>query len=183
MRQLLFILISCISFASCKSAFEHNKAGMEKLSAELIEEFGAEAWYTSIELENAGSSDDLVSVQQTNDPNSLKQEQWVQAHGFWNKAANVTLTIQGAEPKSFMFQLNKDMSLSKLGELIETSTKSLQEKDVKDTELTLASMKASNQMNTKQEGFYYSVILRNKADGKSFRFIYDINGKLKSLDE
>ena len=177
-------VVICLFLFSCKSGFEHNKAGMEQLNKELIDEFGANAWYTSIELENSGSSSDIITVDQTNDPNSLKQEQWSQFHGFWEKKANITLSIEGAEPKSFMFQLDKEVSLPKLGELM-VQAKSLlsDKKQFKDGEVVLAQVKARNQMNNKEEGIYYTISVKSKAAGKSFLFVYDINGALKNIVE
>jgi hypothetical protein len=185
MRRLKTMLLCALPFLlfSCKSGFEHNKAGMEKLAKELKEEFGPEAWYTSIELANSGGSDDVVTVDQTKDPNSLKQEQWSQFHGFWDKKADITLSIQGAEPKSFMFQLDKEVSLTKLGELMEQSTKQLQEKGIEDAQVILAQIKASNQMNTKAEGIYYSISLQSKKKAKSYNFVYNLDGSLKNLNE
>ncbi len=186
MRASKFILIFffCCLLFSCKSGFEHNKAGMEQLNAELKKEFGPEAWYTSIELVNSGGSDDIVTVDETQDPNSLKQEQWSQFHGFWEKKADITFSIQGAEPKSFMFQLDKEVSLAKLGELMEQSVSQLKaEKNVDDAQVVLAQIKASTKMNTKQEGLYYSLSLQSKKSGKNYNFVYSIDGKLKTLNE
>lgn len=186
MRLLKTALLCSLPFLlySCKSGFEHNKAGMEKLNKELKEEFGAEAWYTSIELANSGGSDDVVTVDQTKDPNSLKQEQWSQFHGFWDKKADITLSIQGAEPKSFMFQLDKEVSLPKLGELIVLSQKKLaDEQDAGDSQLILAQIKASTQMNTKAEGIYYSISLESKKKNKSYNFVYNLDGSLKVLNQ
>lgn len=182
--KLLVTFFFSLLLYSCKSGFEHNKAGMEKLNAELKKEFGAEAWYTSIELVNSGGSDDIVTVDQTKDPNSLKQEQWSQFHGFWEKKADITLSIQGAEPKSFMFQLDKEVSLAKLGELMEQSRKRLlDEKKVDDSQVVLAQIKASSKMNSKQEGLYYSISLQSKKGNKSYNFVYNIDGNLKTLNE
>lgn len=182
--KLIIVLFFSLFMFSCKSGFEHNKTGMEKLNKELKEEFGADAWYTSIELVNSGGSDDVVTVDETKDPNSLKQEQWSQFHGFWEKKADITLSIQGAEPKSFMFQLDKEVSLSKLGELMEQSQKQLRdEKKIEDSEVVLAQIKASNKMNTKQEGLYYSISLQSKKTSKSYNFVYGMDGTLKTLNE
>jgi hypothetical protein len=182
--KTIVICLAPVLLFSCKSGFEHNKAGMEKLNKELKEEFGPEAWYTSIELANSGGSDDVVTVDQTKDPNSLKQEQWSQFHGFWDKKADITLSIQGAEPKSFMFQLDKEVSLGKLGELMEQSMKKLSvERGADDSKVILAQIKASNQMNTKAEGIYYSISFESKKKGKSYNFVYNLDGTLKSLNE
>lgn len=184
MSKLILMFLFSLCMFSCKSGFEHNRTGMEKLNKELKEEFGADAWYTSIELVNSGGSDDVVTIDETKDPNSLKQEQWSQFHGFWEKKADITLSIQGAEPKSFMFQLDKEVSLSKLGELMELSKKKLKEEEnIGDAEVVLAQIKASNKMNTKQEGLYYSISLQSKKSGKSYNFVYDIDKRLKTLNE
>ncbi len=183
-RKVGFIVLIVIFLYSCKSGFKHDSAGMTQLSSELKAEFGEDAWYTSIELVNNGGSDDLVTVDVTRDPNSLRQEQWTLFHGFWDKKANVTLTIQGAEPRSFMFQLDHEVRLSLLGTLMERSRKVLEEeKGIQDPQVLTAQIKSSNQMNSKQEGIYYSISLRGKKEEKSFNFVYDLNGTLKSRTE
>lgn len=179
-----FVLSFLLWICSCKSGFEHNQAGMEQLSQELKKEFGEDAWYTCIELVNSGGSDDIVTIDQTKDPNSLKQEQWSQFHGFWEKKADITLSIQGAKPESFMFQLDKEVGLGKLGSLMEQSKKQLlEEKKVDDGQVVLAQIKASTQMNTKQEGLYYSISLKSPKSGKSYNFVYNTEGTLKTLNE
>jgi hypothetical protein len=182
--KLIIAFFICVFISSCKSGFEYNRAGMEKLNGELKKEFGAETWYTSIVLENSGGSDDVVTIDETKDPNSHKQEQWSQFHGFWDKKADITLSIQGAEPKSFMFQLDKEVSLARLGDLMEQSRKQLSaEKKIDDGLVTLAEIRASNKMNTKQDGIYYSIVVESKKAGKSFNYVYDLSGKLKSESE
>lgn len=182
-RNSLSLLLLPLLLFSCKSGFERNKAGMEKLNAELKKEFGAGAWYTSIEIAGSGS-DDVVTIDQTKDPNSYKQEQWQQYHGLWDKKADITLTIQGAQPESFMFQLDKEVSLSRLGELMEQAQQKLRtEKQVDDGVITLAQAKASAQMNNKAEGIYYSLSIESKKARKSFNFIYKLDGSLKQLHD
>lgn len=181
---IINVCLCCLLLFSCKSAFEYNQAGMEKLNKELIKEFGADTWYTSIRLLGNKGADDQVIVDLSRDPNSLQQERWVQSVGFWNKDADITLSIQGAEPKSFMFRLDKEVSLSKLGSLIEQSRKKLQEdKHIEDGEVNMAQVESSNQMNSREQGIHYAVTLTSKKAGKSFYFIYKLDGSLKSIAE
>jgi hypothetical protein len=169
---------------SCADKIEHTKAGMETLNQQLKDKFGPDTWYTSIVLSNSGGSDDMVTVDQTKDPNSLTQEQWDLFHGFWEKRANITLQIEGAKPESFMFQLDKEVSLGRLGELMELSQKKLaEEREIKDSKVIIAQVKASNQMNSKEEGIYYSLSLHSEQGGKNYHFVYDLNGNLQSLNE
>jgi len=178
------LILFFLCFASCKSGFEHNRAGMEKLNTELKNEFGADTWYTSIELVNNDGSDDVITVDKTNDPNSLKQEQWSQFHGFWDKKANITLSIQGAEPKAFMFQLDKEVSLGMMGTLMERSVEKIRsEKNADDAQVVLAQVRASNQMNSKSQGIKYTVSVESKKIGKHYHFVYNLDGSLNALNE
>ncbi len=184
--NLYFVLMAFFAFClgSCRSGFEHNVKGMEQLNKELLDEFGADAWYTNIELINSGGSDDLISIEVTKDPNSFKQEQWIQFHGFWEKKANVTVTVRGAEPRSFMFQLGKEVHLSRLGELMQQSRETLErERGVQEPQVLTAQVKSGNQMNTKEEGIYYSITIRGKNDQKNYNFVYNLDGSLRSLNE
>lgn len=177
MRNTLLLLCFTMLFYSCKSGFEHNKAGLEKLGTELMSEFGADAYYTDMEIINNQGSDDVIMITQTKDPASMKQEQWAQYHGAWEKQADVTFTADGAAPKSFMFQLNREASLSTLGSLLETSEAQLaKEKQVEKPLLVMASIKSNNKMNTKESGIFYYITLRDPKAQKDYRFIYNLKG-------
>lgn len=171
-------------FSACRSGFEHNKSGMAVLDKEIKEEFGKDAWFTRIELSNKSGSDDAISLDMSKDPNSLQQEQWTQYHGIWNKEANVTLSVQGAEPKAFMFQLDKEASLPMLGELMEKSVAQLRtEKGIEDPQVIFGQIRSNHAMNDKHSGIMYHIAIESKKAAKSFYFIYDLDGHLVSLTE
>lgn len=156
---------------------------MQQLNKELKEEFGEDTWYTSIRLADDGG-DGQVIADLTKDPNTLQQERWVQSTGFWNKDANITLSVQGADPRSFMFRLDKEVSLPRLGNLIDQSRAYLRkERNVGDGMATLAQVESSNQMNTRAQGIHYNVVLHSKSTGKSYYFTYKLNGSLESMRE
>ena len=186
-RKALFSLLSllCITIFSCKSGFEPTKPGFEKISAELISKFDADAYYTDIELVNDKTSDESILVTETKYPATMKQEQWLRySGGEWEKQADVSFTADGADPKSFMFQLNKEVSLSKFSDLIDASKAQLaKEKNVKNAVLTGASVKSNNKMNSKETGIFYYVTLRDANSKKDYRFVYDLNGALRSMTE
>lgn len=177
-RFLLLLPVILITF-SCKSSFEYNKAGFEKMSGELIGKFGAEAYYTDLELIHNTGSDEAVMVTETNNPSSMKQEQWLRySGGEWEKQADVSFTAEGANPKLFMFQLNKDASLSKMGDLLQTSKDELlKEKNIKEPVLTAASIRSNNKMNSKETGIFYYFTLHDPSAQKDYNFVYDLKGK------
>ncbi len=61
--------------------------------------------------------------------------------------------------------------------------KLITEKGIDDSQVILAQIKASNQMNTKAEGIYYSISLESKKKGKSYNFVYNLDGSQKTLNE
>ncbi len=181
LRYFVIIPVVLLSFA-CKSGLEHNKAGFEKMSSELIGKFGADAYYTDLEMVANIGSEEGVMVTETKDPASLKQEQWLRyGGGEWEKQADVSFTAEGGDPKLFMFQLNKEVSLSKMGDLLQTSKDQLlKEKNVTDPAVIQASVKSYNKMNSKETGIFYYITLRDKSSQKDYNFVYDLKGILKS---
>jgi hypothetical protein len=183
-RYMLLFPFVLIMF-SCKSGFEYNKAGFEKINSELVGKFGAEAYYTDLELVHNTGSDEAVMVTETNNPSSMKQEQWLRySGGEWEKQADVSFTAEGADPKLFMFQLNKDASLSEMGDLLQTSKDQLlKEKNVAKPVLTAASIRSYNKMNSKDTGIFYYITLQDADTKKDYHFVYDLKGQLKSTLE
>jgi hypothetical protein len=171
--------------ASCKSGFEHSKAGMERLSEGLVAKFGAATYYTDIEFLSKPGSDDIVMVTETNEPASMKQEQWLQySGGEWEKQADVHFTADGADPKAFMFQLNKEVSLSKMGDLLEAAkAQLLKDKQVKAPVFVSAVVKSNNKMNSKEGGIFYYIILNDNIGKRDYQFVYDLQGNLQTSSE
>lgn len=186
-RNLGYLLLSSLVLImfSCKSGFEHNKAGFEKMNEELIHKFGADVYYTDLELVRNIGSDEAVLVTETSNPTSLKQEQWLRySGGEWEKQADVSFTAEGADPKLFMFQLNKEVSLSKMGDLLQTSKDQLlKEKNIKEPALIAASIKSNNKMNSKETGIFYYLTLQDPASKMGYNFVYDLKGKSMELVE
>ncbi|KAA5537329.1 hypothetical protein F0919_06550 [Taibaiella lutea] len=183
-----YILLICgiCSILSCGGKLEPNKTGFEKLQTELISKYGADAYYTDIQLTLTTESEVSALVTETKDPSSMKQEQWLRyGGGEWEKQADVIFSVQGAEAKSFMFQLNKEVSLSTMSDLLEKSKAQLaKEKQIKDPVFVSAVVSSKHQMNSKETGIFYYITLLDKASQKDYRFVYDLKGNaMSSLDE
>jgi len=179
-RHLFTCLLICLLAASCKTKYEQNAAGFRKLSTDLEDKFGKDAWYTSISLSKAGQDNEgyIVAADKTDDPSSLRQERWIKSGGMWEQAANVTMEVRGGKPADFMFRLNKEIDLSKLGNFIEIAQKKLEEdKKIKGT-LKLAVVSTNTTIINKAEKINYTVILDAPSDNNTFSFTYNSNGDL-----
>lgn len=181
----IFLVFGICGLLSCTSSLQPDKAGMEKLGTELISKYGAETYYTDIQITLDNESGVAVLVTETQNPNSLTQEQWLRyGGGEWEKQADVKFTAEGAEPRSFMFQLNKEASLSMMGDLLEKSRQQLKtEKQVSDPKFVSASVNSKHQMNSKETGIFYYLTLMDAASQKVYNFVYDLKGNaVGSLD-
>ena len=182
MKLIYLLTISlCLFATSCKTKYEQNAEGFKKLSTDLESKFGKDAWYTSISLSKAGDGNEgyIVAVDKTDDPSSLKQERWVKSGGMWEQAANVTVEVKGGQPSDFMFRLNKEIDLSKLGEFVTTTKKTLEEeKKITNATLKLAIVSTNNTILNKSEKINYTVILTAPEGGNTYSYTYNNRGEL-----
>lgn len=177
------LLLSVLLF-SCKTKYEYNAEGMAKLNQVLKEKFGADAWYTGVTIRTVSTDETAVIVEETKDPNSLKQEQWLKQSDSWEKLSNVTLQIHNGKPEDYMFQLDKQAGLSKLSDLIQQCRQKLSEvEQVDDGEITFASIKSVNEVHNRDERILYTVSFHSDSKDKSYSFVFDRNGKLKDFNK
>jgi hypothetical protein len=151
------------------------------MEQELNEEFGKDAYYTDIDVSFDESSGSWASVTVTKQPQSLKMGEWTLSQNDWNQSSEITLEIpDGTKASDFMFQLS-DISLTKLGELVEQSMKQLKtEKQIEHPKLDLASIDFPD--NGDINDAEYFVQLKPEHGGTSFSFSYKLSGELIEMN-
>jgi len=187
MKKIKSILVSTIviTFLSCGGGASDqpaNAEGFTNLENEIKNEFGDSAYFTDIFVSHDSSIGNIVSLTVTDAPETLKMTQWNLAKNSWTQSSEVVLELpEGTQAKDFMFQLDKKISLTKVGELIEKSAKKLEdEKNIKNPKLSNALIKMpKNGDITKME---YSITMKPENGGTSFRFYYALNGDLIKMD-
>lgn len=179
--KLLLIVIVGLSFTACKESPKFEKDGMLELNGKIKDKFSNDAWYTHINLKGSNDEINTIVLDVTNDPNSLKQEQWALESGFWEKKSNITLRIDAGQPTDYMFQLDKEVSFSKAHDLMQQSLEDLKNnEDISDNlEIRGLTIRSSEEMNSKEDGILYTVTIYNKDSSKSYSYVYYMNGKLK----
>lgn len=178
---LLFVatLLSCGGGASDQS---ENAKGFQNIENELKDKFGNDAHYTDLSIIRIDGIGNTISLTATENPKSLKMGQWNLSQDTWNQTSDVTIEVpEGTKASDFMFQLGEDISLSKLGELVEKSKAQLKkEKDLDNPVLKIASVKFpknGNLANTE-----YVVSLEPENGGTSFSFFYSLDGDLLNMN-
>ena len=175
---LVSVLTSCGGFGKHPATAE----GFSKIEQEIKDQFGDDAYFTDLTIINVKPLGNLANVTVTKDPESMKMGEWGQVNGAWQQNAEVTLEVPaGTKAKDFMFQLNEEINLRKMGELIEKSQAQLKsEKQLDNTVLSLASVKfPDNGDKSKAE---YMISLEPENGGTKFSFFYTLQGELTKMD-
>lgn len=188
--NLLSLSLGLLFMVSCGpnlSKYAHNGEGFAQLEEDFKAKFGADAYYTDISVTfTPGDSHESglgFKATVTNDPASLKMEEWVySSYTNWNNTADVTLEIEdGSNPVEFMYQLGSKFSLKKIGELIEQSKKKLTgEKQIENPVLNLAMMKTPDDTDASETEIV--IELNPENGGTTFTFRYDLDGNLLNFD-
>lgn len=182
MKKLAFLfLIFSASVLSCKSKYDQNEAGFAKLESDLKEKFGAEAFYTIINMSAAGDETMgyTIFMDKTDAADDIRQERWVLDGGSWMNAGYANMQIDRNDPKFYKFQLGKEVRLALLGELIEASKiRFTQDGKGSDPVMKLAQVNTNNTVQDADGKYQYTVKLAQKGEKEEHSYTYDRNGKL-----
>lgn len=183
--QLVLIALTLMLVCSCGNGISKQSAnaeGFANIEQELNSKFGNNAYYTDLSISYDRSIGNMISVTVTEDPESLKMGQWINSQDSWKQTSEITIEVpQGSKAADFMFQFNKTISLTKLGQLVEQSIQKLKnDKNLENPTLSIAGIHyPDNGDATKAE---YRVNLKPVNGGTTFNFYYKLNGELIEMD-
>jgi len=184
--KLLLTVITIFAFISCGSNSSDSQPatadGFLSIEKEIKSKFGDNAYYTDLTIVNNESIGNIIRVTVTDNPESLKMGEWVQSQNNWVQNSKVALEVpQGTKASDFMFQLNEKISLSKIGELVEKSSKELTaKKSLENPKLHMALINFPKNGNLSKT--VYAVKLKPETGGTTFTFSYTLNGDLIKMD-
>ena len=181
--KLMATIALIAAFTSCgKSTDSTSAEGFSAIEEEIKDKFGDNAYYTDLTITHNQSIGNIIGVTVTEAPESLKMGQWNLTQGNWRQNSDISLEVpQGSKAADFMFQLNDRINLSKLGDLVERSSKQLTaEKNLENPSLHMATIKfPKNGDVSKTE---YLVMLQPEHGGTTFTFRYALNGDFIEMD-
>lgn len=182
---VLFVFMVIIKLTSCSNSISNQPAtgeGFKAIENELKSKFGDNAYYTDLKIVYIKNIGNTVSTTVTTVPGSLKMGEWDLSQNIWTQRSEVTLEVPtGTKASDFMFQLNEDINLTKLGALVEKSLSKLTtEKNIDKPILSLAFVKfPKNGDESKTE---YAINLKPENGGTTFSFYYTLSGDLIKMD-
>ena len=173
-----FIILCTLFISSCAGKYNFSYLSLEKLNDDLKSKFGADAWYTSIVMKDNGKGNNIITVDFTDDPNSLRQEQW-ELRGEWEKVTDMTVRIEKGKPEDYMFQLDKEASLLRIEKLVNLSKDVMKREDnVSDAQLKVASIISNNLVSAQEERKVYTLSFYSNTTKKNYSFVFNLNGEL-----
>ena len=177
--MVLSVLMSC---GNGISKLPTNGEGFGAIENELKSKFGDNAYYTDLKILYINGIGNAISVTVTEAPESLKMGQWELSQNSWEQSSEVTLEVpEGTKAADFMFQLNDNINLTKLGDLVEKSSKQLiTEKNIENPTLDIAFINFPKNGDMAKTEYY--VKLKPKNGGTSFSFSYTLNGDLIKMN-
>lgn len=163
---------------SCTNeVFTKDAKGFNNIEQDLKAEFGEGAFYTDVSIEFNVENESFINVIVTKDPHSLKMKGFKNTNRDWLQASEVTLELEKGEIENYMFTLHDNVSVAKIGNLIDASIASLTTEESLEFALTKASVIAP--VNGKKEDMLYHIKLKT-TDNIFYNFWYDMNGDVSS---
>jgi len=177
---LTAILTACGGSGIDKQAA--NAEGFANIETAMKTQFGDDAYYTDLTIMYDESMGNYVSTTVTKDPESLEMGDWNFSMGTWTQTSEVTIEIpENTKAADFMFQLGADVSLEKMGELVEKSKSKLtEEHDIENPRLELAFVKFPDTGELADASF--SIQLEPEHGGTKFSFYYTLSGDFIEMD-
>ncbi len=180
-EKLVFVVLVAIFISSCGNNLSFDAEGFEGVEENLNSKFGNDAFYTELSIAYNKHAGAIISVTVTKNPSTLKMESWNFINSAWSQTADITLELSSGKAEDFMFNLNEEVDLGKLGELVEKSIKKLKdEKNIDDAVLSITSIMAPNDGDKSKMNYF--IILKPKNGGTDFYFTYNLDGTLEKFD-
>ena len=168
------------TFMSCVGASKQpvNAEDFGVFEQELQDVFGDDAFYTRLSIGFDHVIGSSINAIVTEKPESLKMGEWNMTKGSWKQHSEITLEVsEGSKASDFMFQLNDEFSLKKLGELVEKSIVQLKvEKKIKNPVLSMAYINFPDNGDVSKAD--YNIKLEPENGGTAFNFSYKLGGEL-----
>lgn len=161
----LLLLLSCNT-----SMYENNSEGFVNIENELKKKFGNNAYYTDIIIDLNTKKVTQIEVTQTTKPNSLKMQGWKLKKNTWKQFSEVDLTLKKGNIKDYMFQLNGEISLSKINEI----KKNIPVKGA----FYIKKISIISPENGDKSTLKYQLQVQQKNNNKKLEFNFDTNGYL-----
>lgn len=183
LKHILGILFTALLVASCGgNNVSDNAESFQEIENEIKSEFGKNAYFTEVSITHNESVGNIVGVTVTKEPESMKMGQWNFTSGNWQQNSEISIeTPAGSKAADFMFQLGNEVSLSKLGDLVEKSKEALsKEKDLKNPRLHLAFVKYPDTGDASK--VEYIVMLQPETGGTTFTYSYKLDGTFIEMD-
>ncbi len=169
-----YIFISFL-FLSCEdSTYESSIEGFSKLESDLLIKFGKDSYFTDFIIKIDENEKLEVNLLVTDNPYSYKMSGWNYKNGVWNKITEVVLELRRGNIKNYLYSLQNEVNILKMGFLVEESLNYAFENNNKNIELNSIEILSPNKGGVSKRG--YVVLLSSKST--KIKYHYNLEGYL-----
>jgi len=180
--QYIFMTLSIFFMFSCTNEdFTPDEKGFKKIEQDLKNKFGEDSFYTDLSIKYNHEEGNVIDVTVTKYPSSLKMKGFSNVAGDWEQISEVELELKKGEIEDYMFRLGREVSVTKIGNLVEKSMQYLT-KDTQLQDITLSMASVASPVNGKKDEMLYHIELKSLVDNTYYNFKYDMNGEFCSLE-
>jgi len=175
-KYLLVYIVCCIGiFNSCtRDAHNISIDGFCELESDLIQKFGQKSYFTDLTIIQNDEQQMEVNLLVTNNPYTYKMEGWNYKNGDWEKITEVDLELLKGDIKNYLYTIEKEVNIIKIGYLIELCIQRTKEKGYQNVTFSKVDIVSPDDGNKLKMG--YTIFLT--ADNDKINYLYSLEGDL-----
>ncbi len=172
---LPFYILIVVTFLSCEdSIYKSSIEGFSKLESDLLIKFGRDSYFTDVKINIDKNKKLEVSLLVTKNPYSYKMNGWSYKNGVWNKRTEVHLELRKGNIKNYLYSLQENVNIVKMGFLVEESLHYVLENDSIDIELKGIEVVSPNRGKRSKSGYVVYFSTKNT----EIKHYYNLDGEL-----
>lgn len=167
------------TFSSCtKDIYDNSIQGFRQVETDLLEKFGQGSYFTDITIVQNKKQQLEINLLVTSNPYTYKMEGWNYKNGNWKKITEIDLELVKGNVIDYLYSINKEVNLIKIGHLVSLSTQRTKEKGHANVLLDRIIVLSPNDGNKSKMGYK----IRLSSSSNTFDYIYNLQGDLLTVD-
>lgn len=174
-RFLILNILIVLMFISCeKEVYDNTVKGFSKLESDLVRKFGKNSYFTDFII-NVDEQQKLeINLLVTNNPYNYQMDGWHYKEGSWTKVTKVYLELRNGDMKNYLYSINNEVNIVKLGFLVDTAFDYVLKNNFHDPKLRTIQIISPNKGRKSKRGYIIEFFLNNK----KIKYYYNLNGDL-----
>lgn len=175
LKQTLIYLFAISIFSACEpDGYQNSIVGFQEIEKDLIEKFGIKSYYTDLSIVQNEHNKLEIKLLVTSNPHSYAMDGWNYKDGDWQKVSEVGLELDKGNIENYLYDLNKEVNIIKVGYLVSICIERAKEKGLKNPILDKIVITSPDDGNKSKMKYAIYLI----SDTKKINYLYSLEGDL-----